>query len=118
MDMETPVAAFSTLADPTRLLIVDTLRAGERPVNDLVAAAGIHQSGVSRHLRILQEAGFVSVRPDGAQRFYSLRVEPFRELDAWIGQFRKLWEARLDRFAHALERKQKARAAKRKENAS
>ena len=110
--------AFSTLADPTRLRILDALRAGERPVNDLVAAVEIHQSGVSRHLRILQGAGFVTVRPEGAQRFYSLRPEPFRELDAWVGQYRKLWEARLDRFAQQLERKQKARAAKRKETAS
>ncbi|HVR03981.1 MAG TPA: metalloregulator ArsR/SmtB family transcription factor [Polyangia bacterium] len=112
------ISAFSTLADPTRLRILDALRAGERPVNDLVAAVDIHQSGVSRHLRILQGAGFVTVRPEGAQRFYSLRAEPFRELDAWVGQYRKLWEARLDRFAQQLERKQKARAAKRKETAS
>jgi DNA-binding transcriptional ArsR family regulator len=111
------VTAFTTLADPTRLRILDVLRAGERPVNDLVAAVDIHQSGVSRHLRILQEAGFVSVRPEGAQRFYSLRPEPFHELDVWIAQYRKLWEARLDRFAAALEKKQKARA-KRKETAS
>ena len=111
------VNAFSTLADPTRLRILDVLRAGERPVNDLVAAVDIHQSGVSRHLRILQEAGFVTVRPEGAQRFYSLRPEPFQELDMWIAQYRKLWEARLDRFAAALEKKQKARA-KRKETAS
>jgi DNA-binding transcriptional ArsR family regulator len=100
------------------LRILDALRAGERPVNDLVAAVDIHQSGVSRHLRILQGAGFVTVRPEGAQRFYSLRAEPFRELDAWVGQYRKLWEARFDRFAQQLERKQKARAAKRKQTAS
>jgi DNA-binding transcriptional ArsR family regulator len=112
------ITAFSTLADPTRLRILDALRTGERPVNDLVAAVDIHQSGVSRHLRILQEAGFVTVRPAGAQRFYSLRAEPFRELDAWVAQYRRLWEARLDRFARELERKQKARAAKRKETAS
>ena len=110
--------AFSTLADPTRLRILDALRAGERPVSELVAAVDIHQSGVSRHLRILQEAGFVTVRPEGAQRFYSLRPEPFRQVDAWVAQYRSLWEARLDRFAQQLERKQKARANKRKETAS
>jgi DNA-binding transcriptional ArsR family regulator len=111
-------AAFATLADPTRLAILDVLRQGERPVNDLVAAVDIHQSGVSRHLRILQQAGFVTVRPEGAQRFYSLRPEPFRELDDWISRYRNLWESRLDRFAAALERKQRARAAKRKETSS
>lgn len=112
------IETLSALADPTRLRILDALRAGERPVNDLVAAVDIHQSGVSRHLRILQQAGFVTVRPDGAQRFYSLRAEPFRELDAWVAQYRRLWETRLDRFARQLERKQKARASKRKETAS
>jgi DNA-binding transcriptional ArsR family regulator len=109
-------ATLETLADPTRLLIVEALLArGEQPVGDLVAAASIHQSGVSRHLRILQEAGFVKVRPEGAQRFYSLRPEPFQELDDWIARYRRLWEARLDRFAAALEKKKKARALKRKE---
>ena len=73
----------------------------------------IHQSGVSRHLRILRPAGCVSVRPEGPQRLYSLRPEPFRELDTWLTQYRNLWEARLDRFAAALERKQKARTGSR-----
>src|SRR5262249_1686854 len=76
---------------------------------DIVARVRIHQSGVSRHLRILHEAGFVQVRPEGPKRHYSLRPQPFRELDTWIARYRKLWEARLDRFAQALERKQKAR---------
>ena len=108
---------FQTLADATRLRIVESLlRGGEQPVNDIVEAVDIHQSGVSRHLRILQEAGFVQVRPEGPQRFYSLRPEPFREMDAWITKYRSLWEARLDRFAAALERKRKARAARHKES--
>ena len=71
--------AFETLADPTRRRIVEALRDGERQVNDIVRSAGIHQSGVSRHLRILHESGFVSVRPDGQRRLYALRPEPFRE---------------------------------------
>jgi DNA-binding transcriptional ArsR family regulator len=103
------VDSFEILADPTRRRIVDVLRGGERAVNDIVDAVDIHQSGVSRHLRILQEAGFVDVRPDGPQRFYSLRAAPFRELDAWVSRFRGLWESRLDRFGEALERKQKKR---------
>ncbi len=84
-------------------------------MNDIVDTVDIHQSGVSRHLRILHEAGFVQVRPDGPKRLYSLRPEPFRELDAWVTQYRILWDARLHRFAAELDRKQKARAAKRKE---
>jgi DNA-binding transcriptional ArsR family regulator len=65
---------------------------------------------VSRHLRILSEAGFVQMRPDGARRLYSLKPEPFEELDGWVSQYRKLWEGRLDRFAAALDTKQRARA--------
>jgi DNA-binding transcriptional ArsR family regulator len=107
--------AFQALADPTRRLIVESLLSGERPVNDLVAAVEIHQSGVSRHLRILEEAGFVQVRPQGAQRFYALRPEPFREIDDWVGRYRSLWTARLDRFAAALARKRKTRPRKHQE---
>jgi len=103
------VDVLQTLADPTRFRIVEVLRGGERAVNDLVLAVAIHQSGVSRHLRILTEAGFVQVRPEGPKRIYSLRPEPFRELDAWITQYRRLWEARLDRFAEELDRRQHAR---------
>ena len=106
---------FETLADPTRRRIVEVLRRGEQPVNDIVDTVDIHQSGVSRHLRILQQAGFVQVRPDGAQRLYSLRPERFRELDAWVTQYRSLWEARLDKLGLELERRQQARAPKQKE---
>ena len=104
--METQLTPFQALADPTRRRIVEALRNGERQVNDIVEQAGIHQSGVSRHLRILHEAGFVSMRPDGQRRLYSLRPEPFRGLDEWLAQYRGLWEARLDRLGAALEEKQ------------
>jgi DNA-binding transcriptional ArsR family regulator len=95
--------AFQALADPTRRRIVEALFAGETPVGDIVARAGIHQSGVSRHLGILHEAGFVAMRPDGQRRLYSLKPERFRELDEWLARYRGLWEARLDRFGAALE---------------
>jgi DNA-binding transcriptional ArsR family regulator len=109
------IDVFQTLADPTRRRIVEALRGGEQAVNDIVDRMNIHQSGVSRHLRILSDAGFVRMRPEGPRRLYSLRAEPFRELDAWVGGYRNLWEARLDKLGEALERKQKARAAKAKE---
>ena len=105
------IDAFESLADPTRRRIVAALRDGERQVGDIVRDAGIHQSGVSRHLRILHESGFVSVRPDGQRRFYALRPEPFRELEAWLADYRRLWEARLDRFGAALEDRRPAGAA-------
>src|SRR5262245_4541601 len=103
------VSTFSTLADPMRLRIVEALRDGERAVSELVERVDIRQSGVSRHLGILQRAGFVSLRPEGQKLFYSLRREPFQELDAWVNEFRATWEARLDRFGAELERRKRAR---------
>jgi len=99
---------FQALADPTRRRIVEVLRTGEQQVGDVVAKAGVHQSGVSRHLRILAESGFVSMRPDGQRRLYALRAEPFRDLDVWLQPYRELWDTRLDRFGVALEKKQRA----------
>ena len=98
---------FEALADPTRRRIVEELRRGERQVNDIVEALDIHQSGVSRHLRILTDAGFVQVRPDGPRRMYSLRPEPFRALETWLAGYRALWERRLDRLGDALENQRK-----------
>ena len=108
------LATLQVLADPSRFQIVEALLGGERAVNDLVDRMEIHQSGVSRHLRILEEAGFVQMRPDGQRRLYSLRPEPFQELDAWVRQYRALWEGRLDAFGHALERRRRARARARR----
>jgi DNA-binding transcriptional ArsR family regulator len=101
------ITTFSALADPMRLRIIDALRGGEIQVNDLVEQVEIQQSGVSRHLGILARAGFVSVRPEGQKRYYSLRSEPFQEIDQWVAQFRATWEARLDRFEAALKKKRR-----------
>jgi DNA-binding transcriptional ArsR family regulator len=106
------IDVFQTLADPSRRLVVEALRNGEQQVSDIVERVGIHQSGVSRHLRILREGGFVSKRAQGQRRLYSLRPEPFRELDRWLAQYRGLWEARLDRFGAALEKQRKSRRSK------
>ena len=106
---------FQTIADPTRRRIVEALRGGEQQVNDVVSRLDIHQSGVSRHLRILLETGFVEVRPDGQRRLYSLRPERFRELEDWVASYGSLWETRLDRFGEALEKKKRARATREKE---
>jgi DNA-binding transcriptional ArsR family regulator len=101
--------AFQALADPTRRQVVAALRRGERQVNDIVEELEIHQSGVSRHLRILLGAGFVTVRPEGQLRLYSLRPQPFREMEAWLTEYLELWESRLQRFDAALQAKQSAR---------
>jgi len=105
---------FQVLADPTRRRIVDALRGGERSVSELVQVVDIGQPGVSRQLQILEDADFVVVRPEGRRRLYSLRPEPFRELSEFVTTYRAIWEGRLDRFAAALERRQKDR--KKKEN--
>jgi len=109
------IDAFEVLADPMRRRIVETLRSGERSVNDIVERVDIQQSGVSRHLRILSEAGFVQMRPDGTRRLYSLKPDRFRELDEWISRYRTLWEARLDRLGEAIERRKKQREDTRNE---
>ena len=102
--METQIKLFHALADPARLRIVEAMRSGECAVGDIVERMDIEQSGVSRHLRILAEAGIVQMRPEGQKRLYSLRKEAFDELEAWVAAYRRHWEARLDRFGAALQR--------------
>ena len=106
---------FHALADPVRLRIVETMKAEERAVGDIVVRMEIHQSGVSRHLRILTEAGLVQMRPDGQKRLYSLRKEGFAQLDVWMAGYRHHWQARLDRFGAALERNRTAPRKKTRE---
>jgi DNA-binding transcriptional ArsR family regulator len=106
--------AFQVLADPTRRQIVETLRDGEHQVNDIVDATDVHQSGVSRHLRLLLAAGFVQMRSDGQLHLYSLRPEPFYDLGTWVAGYQRLWDARLSRFAEALEKRQAAAGRTRK----
>ena len=100
-------AVFEILADPTRRRIVEVLRSGEHAVNDIVEKVGIDQSGVSRHLQILQKAGFVQVHPDGPKRLYSLRPEPFYELEAWVGSYMQNMQESSSRLDAHLERMKK-----------
>ena len=103
---------FEILADPTRRRLVDALRTGERSVTELVEVVEIGQPGVSRQLAILQDAKFVAVRPEGRRRLYTLRPEPFRELDDWMVGYRAMWEKRLDRFGAELNRRGKTPSKK------
>jgi DNA-binding transcriptional ArsR family regulator len=105
--MISQITLFQALSDPARLSIVEAMKAGECSVGDIVERMEIHQSGVSRHLRILAEAGIVQMRPDGQRRLYSLRKEAFDQLEAWVAGYRRHWKARLDRFGAALERSQR-----------
>ncbi len=87
---------FEVLAEPNRRLILDLLREREQAVGDLVSALGISQPGVSKHLRVLREAGLVEVRTDAQRRLYRLRNEPLREIDEWLAPYRAAWTERLD----------------------
>ena len=94
------MAAFDVIADPTRRRILDRLRTREHAVNELVADLRLSQPGVSKHLRVLREAGLVRVRVDAQRRMYAIRPEPLAEIDAWLAPYRRLWTESLD----ALER--------------
>ena len=84
------LAVLDVIADPTRRRILDAVRDHECSVNDLVEQVGMHQPGVSRHLKVLRDAGLVEVRRDAQRRMYRLRAEPLAELDAWLDRFRPL----------------------------
>ncbi len=100
---------FAVLADPTRRRLLEALASGERSVNDLVRGVDIEQPGVSRHLSILQEAGFVVVRPEGQRRWYSLRREAFEDLVDWMRSVAQDQAGRLQRLADLVEEPKKMR---------
>jgi DNA-binding transcriptional ArsR family regulator len=93
-------APFTVLAEPRRRQILDLLLEAERPVGDLVHATAMSQPAVSKHLRVLRDAGLVDVRTDAQRRIYRVRADPLRSMDEWLEPYRRLWAARLD----ALER--------------
>jgi DNA-binding transcriptional ArsR family regulator len=101
-----PSATIEVIAEPSRRRILDELLAGEQPVNSLVERLGMPQPLVSKHLRILRDAGLVTVRPDGQRRLYCLRPLPLMELDEWLEPYRQMWRASLDRLERHLERPQ------------
>lgn len=94
---------LEVIADPTRRRILDAVRGGERSVTELVDTVGMHQPGVSRHLKVLRDAGLVEVRRDAQRRLYRLRAEPLRELDAWLEPYRAELAGRLDSLERHLE---------------
>jgi DNA-binding transcriptional ArsR family regulator len=100
MSATSAAASFSAIAEPARRQILELLRERERPVGELVERLKLSQPGVSKHLRVLREAGLVRVRPDGRRRWYGLSAEPLAELDEWLAPYRAFWGGRLD----ALER--------------
>jgi DNA-binding transcriptional ArsR family regulator len=103
------LAALQVLAEPRRLQILDLLRGGERPVGELVDSLGLSQPAVSKHLRVLKEAGLVEARPDAQRRLYRIRPEPLEELDGWLASYRQLWTTHLDRLEDHLDEQRRKR---------
>jgi DNA-binding transcriptional ArsR family regulator len=102
----TTAAPFTAIAEPARRQILELLRERERSVNELVQRLKLCQPGVSKHLRVLREAGLVRVRPDGRRRWYGLRAEPLAELDQWLAPYREYWGGRLDALEQHLDRQE------------
>ena len=98
---------LEVIAEPTRRRILDAVRDTECSVGELVEQVGMHQPGVSRHLKVLRDAGLVEVRRDAQRRMYRLRAEPLRELDEWLEPYRAHWAGRLDALERHLERTNK-----------
>src|ERR1700722_13629882 len=96
-------AVLEAVVEPTRRRILDAVRTEESSVTELVERLGMSQPGVSRHLRILRDAGLVTVRSDAQRRLYGLRSEPLRELDDWLEPYRTQWSTRLDALSRHLE---------------
>ena len=94
---------FAALADPTRVQIVDALAKRARTVSEIVELFSISQPSISRHLRILREAGLVSVQPEGRQRLYDLDPRPLHEIDSWLERYRKFWAGKLDALEQHLD---------------
>lgn len=96
-------ATFGALGEPSRLRIVELLRSGPFSVGEIVESLGIRQPQVSKHLRVLSDAGVVAVEAVARRRIYRLEAEAFDEIAEWVGSFERLWDARLDSLGHFLE---------------
>jgi DNA-binding transcriptional ArsR family regulator len=97
------VATFEVISEPNRRRILDLLVDGERAVGDLVEVLAVSQPAVSKHLRILRDAGLVEVRTDAQRRLYRVRAEPLQAVDEWLAPYRALWSASLDDLERHLD---------------
>jgi DNA-binding transcriptional ArsR family regulator len=97
------LAALQVLAEPRRVAILELLRDGERPVGELVGRLGLTQPAVSKHLRVLKDAGLVEARVDAQRRLYRIRPEPLADLDEWLNSYRQLWTTHLDKLEQHLD---------------
>jgi DNA-binding transcriptional ArsR family regulator len=94
---------LKALAEPNRFQIVELLRDGPRPVGEMVDRLGMQQPQVSKHLRVLSDAGLVDMRVDAQRRIYALRPEPLQQLDIWLERYRRIWEQNFQRLDGLLE---------------
>ena len=109
------VSSFAILAEPNRRNILSLLATSERSVGEIERRLRMPQTSVSKHLKVLRDAGLVEARIDAQQRIYSIRPEPLMEVDAWLAPFRRFWEARVDALEKHLDRmEQAARKGKKK----
>jgi DNA-binding transcriptional ArsR family regulator len=97
-------SAFEIVAEPNRRAILGLLALSEQSVGEIERQLGMPQPSVSKHLRVLREAGFVEATVDAQRRLYRLKPEPFRELDTWLAQFRRFWQAHVDALERYLDR--------------
>ena len=106
-------SSFAIIAEPNRRAILGLLASSERSVGEIEHRLRMPQTSVSKHLRVLREAGFVEARVEAQRRVYRLRPEPLREVDAWLAPFRRLWTAHVDALERHLDRlEQKSRKGK------
>jgi DNA-binding transcriptional ArsR family regulator len=106
--------AFEVVAEPNRRAILSLLVSSQQSVGDIERRLRLSQPAVSKHLRVLREAGFVESTVDAQRRLYRLKPEPLQELDAWLAQFRRFWSAHLDALERHLDRMDQPAPAKRK----
>src|ERR1700734_2009772 len=105
---------LAALGEPNRLRIIELLRGGPLPVNDIHVRLKLRQSQASQHLKVLKDVGLVEMEPRAQQRFYRLRAEPLKQLHDWLDRYRHIWEERfeeLDKVVEELKRKEQSNAA-------
>ena len=107
-------SAFGIIAEPSRRAILALLASAERSVGEIESRLGMPQPTISKHLRVLREAGFVDVTVDAQRRLYRLKPEALREVDAWLAPFRRYWSARVDALERHLDRIHRSKPTKRK----
>jgi len=107
-------SVFEIIAEPNRRAILSLLVSSEQSVGEIERRLGMAQPTVSKHLRVLREAGFVESTVDAQRRLYRLKPEPFEEVDAWLAPFRRLWSAHLDALERHLDKMDKAKARKKR----